>query len=501
MKRATTGRKKTITVALALGLLFVVVLLAQARPWTIDGEDPQPVVVSGPASGVSSSPTGQFILGDYGNPLLRATDPAPAPAQPIDVDATIRSLTAAHVNTYAYLICPDSDADPRVSQSQWDQLPDFARRAGAAGIDVFVYLVPPTEAPERVYEPFHWDYVEWFDEIGRVASREESVKGIIMDDFGANLTPRPSLGFNFTVPYVEQMTAAARRHVPDLSFLPILYHHDMVGPYAVLSDYRHLVEGVVFPYFGFSDGRQIRGNTVDPSKALAQGIEASDLLNCSGQETCQQIVFPARSAYDRVKDRAVWSSSVVPLPNQRRVVAFDVNDDGGPLAPNSYRIHVVVDGTIVSTVNRGAGWNERVFDITAATANTSGAIVEIQIVRTTGVFRNRTTLQLGDIRVSGMTADSGFSHAVEPSPGVATSPISPLPLIFMPYARPLTAEQGRGASPAYFESVLRQMDILRGQGRIAGSLVFKVTLAEPVMVTPREHYEIMARTYEQWLPR
>jgi hypothetical protein len=500
VRPSTSAGRHGLGLVLALiGSLCLAVVLAQVpseQPGSLTREPP---VGQSRTSQRPSSPTGRFILGDYGSPLYRTDDPSPVPV--IDAVATIRALQSANVNTYAYLIYPGPTADPRVSRAQLQQLPDFARRAEVAGIDVFVYLVPPTEAAEQAYQPFGWDYVAWFDHIGRLATQMPSVKGVILDDFGGNLQSRPSLGFHFTPRYVEKMTAAARRHAPALSFLPVLYHHDLVGRYAVLSDYRHLVQGVVFPYFGYSDGRRVRGNTRDATKAYVQGLEASDVLRCPSAGGCRQIVFPARPGDDRTTDSAVLTTAVVPLANQRRVVSVPVHDDAGSSARASYRVQVVVDGTTVGTVNRGAGWNQRVFDITAATANTNGAVVQLRVTRPSGGSRDPLTVQLGEPTVRGMTTDAQLTRPARTSAGVRSSPITDLPLIYMPYAIPLSAEQGHGASPAYFASVLQQMDALRREGRLDGSLVFKLPLADSVLGPPTAHHEILARTYAQWSAR
>lgn len=447
----------------------------------------------------TSSPTGGFMLGDYGAPIARAGEATSGPV--IDTEATIRALVEAHVNTYAYLICPCGDVRPGASLAQWQQLPDFARRAGDAGIDIFVYLVPPTEVQEEAYEPFHWDYVAWFDQIGALASRERAVKGVIVDDFGGNVFPRPRLAFHFTVPYVHRMVAAAHRQAPNLTFMPIFYHHDLVGPNAVLSDYRNVIGGVVWPYQGYSDGHTFRGNTIDPRLALAQGVEISDLLSCpGGQQGCRQAVFPARAASDDTTDVAWWASVVAPVPHQRRLVSFSVTDDAGPLGRNSYRIQIMVGGVSVGTMHRAPGWNDRVFDITAATSTTASAQVELRVVRSGPIGTSRVTVQLSAISVQGMTSDGGFAKPAQTSPRVTSSPIANVPLIFMPYAKPLTAERGRGASPAYFASVFEQMAVLRRQGRIAGSMVFKLALSGSTLEPRSENYAIVARTYDDWSP-
>jgi hypothetical protein len=496
---SSTGRKGHSAALALIGSLCLALALTQAPPERPGSSTRLRPEEQSRTTEESSSPTGRFILGDYGTPLYRTDNPAAVPV--VDAPATVQALQAAHVNTYAYLIYPGPTADPRVSRAQLQQLPDFARRAGAVDIDVFVYLVPPTEAAAQAYQPFGWDYVAWFDHIGRLAAQIPSIKGIILDDFGGNVASRPSLGFHFTPGYVERMTAAARRHAPRLSFLPVLYHHDLIGRYAVLSGFRHLVQGVVFPYFGYSDGRRVRGNTRDATKAYVHGLEASDVLRCPSPSGCRQVVFPGRTGEDRTTDTATFTSAVVPLPDQRRVLTLEVNDDAGALARNSYRVQVVVDGTPVSTVNRGTGWKRRVFDITDATADTSSAVVQLRVVRPAGAPRDAVTVQLSTTSAQGMTTDGGFAQPAATSPGVTSTPVTDLPLIYMPYAIPLSAERGQGASPAYFASVLEQMDALRRQGRIEGSLVFKLPLAASVLGTPTAHYEILARTYAEWSAR
>ncbi|GAA1432570.1 hypothetical protein GCM10009616_22350 [Microlunatus lacustris] len=452
------------------------------------------------ATPLPPSPTGRFILGAYDSPVLEANESSPVPR--IDVDRTISALQAAKVNTYAYLICPDYRANPQTSLTQLDQLPEFARRAGAAGIDVLVYLVPPTEAPEAAYQPYGWDYVRWFDHVGRLAAEQPAIKSVILDDFGGNVIARPTLNFHFTPLYTHRMTAAARRHAPGLSFLPVLYHHDLIGRHAVLSEYRHLIQGVVFPYFGYSDGRTVAGNTVDATKALSQGLEVSDALRCPRAAGCTQIVLPARNATDETVDTAVWSSTIVPMPGERRFVKVEVHDDAGSSADVDYRLQVVVDGMTVGTASRGTGWKERVFDLSAVTTRRSNAAVEVQLVRGgSGTERSRVTVQIGDIEGHGMTVDPEWTEPARMSTGLTSANTVDTPLVFMPYAVPLSAEQGQGASPAYFASVLHQMDVLRTSGRITGSLVFKLPLEHTVLGQPDPRYQILARTYTAWGPR
>lgn len=102
------------------------------------------------------------VLGDYAGALTTTSADG---SVHIDVPSTLARLVGAHVNTYAYLVH---------NQTQWDDLPAFADAAAVAGVDVLVYLVPPTESyasggasPPPTgsrtpnYPPYQWDYVAW----------------------------------------------------------------------------------------------------------------------------------------------------------------------------------------------------------------------------------------------------------------------------------------------------------------------------------------------------
>src|SRR6516165_9211382 len=97
-------------------------------------------------------------LADYDAELRR-------PDGHIDSDAMVRRLKELGVNTYYWLVWH--------AATDWDDLHDFLPKAAKEGIDVWVYLVPPTESPpkfSRNYsEPFRLDYVRWGQEIARLS--------------------------------------------------------------------------------------------------------------------------------------------------------------------------------------------------------------------------------------------------------------------------------------------------------------------------------------------
>lgn len=438
----------------------------------------------------------RFMLGDYHGPIFHRADGRPTTS--IDAEATITALTAAHVNTYAYLIAPNQTHDPAVSRGQFEQLPAFADLAARAGIDVYVYLVPPTEAPEQDYAPYHWDYSAWTSAIGATAVRHPAIRGIIMDDFGGNVFARRSLGFHFTPDNVADMVAAARREAPWLSFLPILYYHDLIGPGAMLSEYRALIDGVIFPYFGYSDGRTVPGNTVDTSRALVQGLDVAGLLKCYSGETCTDLNFPPRSASSPIKDSATLSAVVSPLPNQRRLVRFAARDDSGLAGGQAYTIKVLVDGVVAGTYRpQGTNWATGAVDVTQLTSGVTEATIELEIVRSHGITDH--SVLLDDVKLTGVANPSALdTQYLKTSRGVITRETRSLPFIYMTYAKPLMAEKGRGASSSYVATVLSTIGVLRDRRQVDGSLIFNLHLPGSDSAADPESYAVVEQTYANW---
>ncbi|GAA2096291.1 hypothetical protein GCM10009841_07990 [Microlunatus panaciterrae] len=439
---------------------------------------------------------GRFMLGDYGSPILEPEDASGVSR--INVDATVKKLSEANINTYAYLICPDKNANPRVSSSQLDDLPAFSAAAGAAGIDVFVYLVPPTEAPQQAYAPFHWDYKSWATHIAEIAAHVPSIKGIMIDDFGGNTQPRADLSFHFTPAYVRDMMASARRVAPWLTFSPVLYYHDMLGPRAVLSDYRDAIQGVVFPYFGYSDGQLVPGNTKDASRAYRQGVEVARLLKCPSGPSCDQVVFPRRVHGDKTSDTATLTATFKPLPTQRRFVTIMTNDDRGTLGRGGYQVEILVDGKVVAARAPRSGWQTQAFDITSATSGKNQANVQIRLSRLPIMRDHPLTVQIDEATLSGGTIVTKFNPARMDVQGSSQTIISNVPVIYMTYATPLTAEHGQGASPAYVRSVLFSVDALRKQKLVDGSLLFNLYLPGSTTESDPENYTIVQETYGRW---
>ena len=76
----------------------------------------------------------------------------------------VKRLKELEVTTYYWLIWH--------APTDWDDLKLFLPKAAQAGVEVWVYLVPPSESPPlygtQTSEPFRLDFNSWAEEIARL---------------------------------------------------------------------------------------------------------------------------------------------------------------------------------------------------------------------------------------------------------------------------------------------------------------------------------------------
>lgn len=174
------------------------------------------------------------ILGDAGNELRTADGR-------VDVDRTLDRVAAMHANTFFYQIWHGDD--------DWAQLPEFADKARARGIDVWVYLVPwsegkPHKHSGRDSQPFKQDFVRWATEIATLSKAHPNIVGWTIDDFGNN--DRPEQTDRFTPDYVTRMRDASRAINPSLQFWPVLYAQQDWADF--ITRFGTLVDGAIVCY-------------------------------------------------------------------------------------------------------------------------------------------------------------------------------------------------------------------------------------------------------------
>jgi hypothetical protein len=183
-----------------------------------------------------------------GNPFHRGIISAYAgmlytPDGNVDVDKTLDRLQDLGVNGYTYLIWQKSEAELKA-------LPEFCEKAAAAGIEVWAYLVPPSEAPvgkragiaEKKYPPFDMDYLKWAEAIAKISVAHPNLTLWMIDDFDGNLN-------YFTVEYVKKMYELSKQINPKL-LVGYCVYHDRLKKY-VDAGYMPYTDALLW---GYQDG-------------------------------------------------------------------------------------------------------------------------------------------------------------------------------------------------------------------------------------------------------
>ena len=168
------------------------------------------------------------VIADY-NAEVRGSDGR------VDIPVLVRRLTELRVNTYFFLIWH--------RETDWEDLKLFLPAAQSAGIDTWVYLVPPSESPPiygtRYSEPFRLDYMRWAEEIALLSLAHPNLKAFVIDDFWANRNL-------YTPAYVSTMRQTARDINPNMEFWPLMYYPEMDR--AFVRDYGNAIDGIVAAY-------------------------------------------------------------------------------------------------------------------------------------------------------------------------------------------------------------------------------------------------------------
>ncbi|MCM8807703.1 MAG: hypothetical protein NC926_07165, partial [Candidatus Omnitrophica bacterium] len=169
----------------------------------------------------------------------------------VDIDAILSRIKELGVNCYTYLICYKSEKELK-------DLPEFLKKAKEEGIEVWVYIVPPSEAPidrdkaiyERKYPPFDMDYLKWAEKIAEISLEYPNLTLWMIDDFDANLN-------FFTLDYTKKIYEKTKEINPKLLFGVCVYYDSIENfvkmgylPYfdAILWGFQH--SSIKFPDCG-----------------------------------------------------------------------------------------------------------------------------------------------------------------------------------------------------------------------------------------------------------
>ncbi|GAA1585366.1 hypothetical protein GCM10009789_43770 [Kribbella sancticallisti] len=196
-----------------------------------------------PPGGIKASKTG----GNTIDAELRESQPRADGYRHYDSAKLIERLTAMNANTYLFGIWE--------APTDWDDLrTEFAPRARAAGIDIWVDVVPPSECQTNrgaaylegyCSRPYKMDYIGWARAIANLSLEFPNVKAWQIDDF--LVAQNSDL---FTPTYLGQIKATQDAINPNLGFLTTMYlgdytdeHLDKLAPY---------IDGTLLPYLGGS---------------------------------------------------------------------------------------------------------------------------------------------------------------------------------------------------------------------------------------------------------
>lgn len=162
----------------------------------------------------------------------------------VDIDKLTDELKDLNANTYNWLIWS--------SETDWDDLQLFLPLAKKNKINVWVTVVPFSEAKPRTNkssEPFGTDYVKWAQEIAKLSVRYDNLKALSIDDFVAW-----NLQF-YTPEYTAEFVNAMREINPRLAFVPCIYYNSTkITDYS--KDYLPYFDGILFPHKAESSGKE-----------------------------------------------------------------------------------------------------------------------------------------------------------------------------------------------------------------------------------------------------
>jgi hypothetical protein len=312
-------------------------------------------------------------LADYDAELRR-------PDGRVDTDAMLQRLKELHVTTYYWLVWHKA--------TDWDDLKLFLPKAAQAHLDVWVYLVPPTEGPphaEPASEPFKLDYPRWAAEIARLSLQFPNLTGWVIDDFYANHDL-------FTPEYTRQMRAKAKAVNPRVAFLPLMYFPEITAQFA--SDYREAIDGVVVAYPQDRDEIQEARAVLDGEAAAKPGR-----LSCPWHTPTHAEDYVSAST---------WGKVVSP---DRAHLEFQESDDfTGPTAGYHFK-QLLINGAVVweqDVAGGQRGWQDIKLDVSPQVRGKKNVTLTFRLFDKQGVSNFGVRWRLKNLRADGLKLAAGL---------------------------------------------------------------------------------------------
>jgi hypothetical protein len=315
------------------------------------------------------------IIADYNAELRR-------PDGRVDVDLMVARLKELGVNTYFWLIWH--------APTDWDDLQIFLPKAAEAGIQVCVYLVPPSESPPytKLYsEPFRLDYIRWAEEIAKLSLKHPNLTAWVIDDFYANRQ-------FFTPDYVRKMQERAKTINPHLAFLPLMYFPEITRRF--VDEYGQVIDGVVVAYP--QDAEEIEN--------------AWAILNDVAVAFHNELSSPWGTPSSPGNFVAVSQRAKV-LPQEKHFIRFRQRDDFvGPTSGYHFK-QLLIDGDVVWEEDVAGGtkhWQEVVVDVSEFVRGKEAVTVAFRLFDKKGVSNFGVRWQLKDLRADGLKFDADLTE-------------------------------------------------------------------------------------------
>ncbi|MDA0712220.1 MAG: hypothetical protein O3B73_18630, partial [bacterium] len=318
---------------------------------------------------------GESVIADY-DAEVRSADGR------VDVPTLISRLKALNVNSYFYLVW-HRDTD-------WEDLKIFLPAARDAGIDVWVYLVPPSESPphtQRFSEPFRLDYARWAEEIARLSLSFSNLKAFVIDDFWANRS-------FFSPSYLETMRLRAGAINPELMFWPLMYYGEIDRPF--VEAYGVLIDGVVAAY---------------PQNEGTVALAWRQLHDLEDEPEAWSITYPPNTR-SSIGDFAEVRNIFVVEQNVRSQIAISFQDNyTGPTA-EYHLIQLLIDGGVVWEIDVAGGtrgWEKAVVDVTGQVLGKETVSVSLRVYDKKPVSNFGMTVRFQEPTSEGLRAQNSWT--------------------------------------------------------------------------------------------
>jgi hypothetical protein len=267
----------------------------------------------------------------------------------------------------------------------------FLPGAAQANIEIWVYLVPPTESAPRegdLYcEPFRLDYGRWAEEIARLSLQHTNLTAWVIDDFYANRE-------FFTPAAVRNLQTRAKRINPRLAFLPLMYFGEIRR--AFVQDYREVIDGVVVAYPQDRD-------EIDQAWAI---------LNDAAVVMPGELGYPP-STPSQPGDFVQASQSATAVPGVRQRLSFRERDDFTAATSGYHFKQLQVNDTVVWEADVAGGsnaWGVVAVDVTAAARGKTNLAVAFRLLDKKGVSNFGVRWRVKDLQAEGLKLAAGLDQ-------------------------------------------------------------------------------------------